>query len=60
MYSPYVKAGGIVAFHDIVEHPAASGCEVELFWSELKKEYRWEELIEDRCQGWAGIGIVHL
>ncbi|MEM4489080.1 MAG: class I SAM-dependent methyltransferase [Desulfurococcaceae archaeon] len=28
MYSPLVEKGGMIAFHDIVEHPPKTGCEV--------------------------------
>jgi len=58
MYSPLVKKGGIVAFHDIVIHDKSSGCEVSKFWNELKKSYRHREIFEDINQKWAGIGIL--
>jgi cephalosporin hydroxylase len=35
MYAPLVRRGGIVAVHDIVTHPVASGCEVDRFWRSL-------------------------
>jgi predicted O-methyltransferase YrrM len=57
-YLPLVRKGGMVAFHDIAEHPAESGCEVSRFWNEVKLRYAHEEIIEDRKQGWAGIGVV--
>lgn len=39
-YSPYVRQGGIVAFHDIVFNPAnSSDFEVWRFWQELKKSH---------------------
>ena len=60
MYSRFVRSGGIVAFHDIAEHPQETGCEVGLFWREIKKKYRHEEFIEDPHQGWAGIGVLHM
>lgn len=60
MYSPLVRKGGIVAFHDIVRHPRDPGCEVEVFWKEIKLRYKHEELIEDPQQGWAGIGVLYL
>lgn len=58
MYSPLVKKGGIVAFHDIVIHDKSSGCEVSKFWKEIKKSYRHEEILEDVNQKWAGIGVL--
>jgi FkbM family methyltransferase len=59
-YSPLVRTGGVVAFHDIVEHPKDSGCEVSRFWKEIKQQYRHEEIIENPQQGWAGIGILYM
>jgi predicted O-methyltransferase YrrM len=59
-YSPLVRTGGIIAFHDIAEHPQKIGCDVPRFWNEVKKSYRHEEIIENRQQGWAGIGILYV
>lgn len=60
MYAPLVRKGGIVAFHDIAEHPPFLGSDVTRFWNEVKSGYRHEEFIEDRSQGWAGIGILYV
>jgi cephalosporin hydroxylase len=60
MYSPLVKKGGMVAFHDIVTHDQSSGCEVDKFWNEIKLSYRHVEIIENQNQKWAGIGILYL
>jgi predicted O-methyltransferase YrrM len=60
VYSKLVAPGGFVAFHDIVEHPAETGCEVSRFWNEIKSCYRHAEIINDRKQGWAGIGVLYL
>lgn len=60
MYSPLVRNGGIVAFHDIVKHINDPACEVDRFWSEVKKNHRYEEFVEDHHQGWAGIGVLYL
>ena len=59
-YSPLVRAGGVVAFHDMVEHPKDSGCEVARFWNEIKQQFRHEEIIENPQQAWAGIGILYM
>ena len=56
MYSPLVKKGGIIAFHDIAMHPPEKNCGVHKFWEEIKKEDS-EEFIENPNQKWAGIGI---
>lgn len=58
-YSPMLSKGGIIAFQDIAEHPAESGCNVSRFWNEIKGQYRHDEIIADPSQGWAGIGILH-
>jgi predicted O-methyltransferase YrrM len=60
LYSPLVRRGGIIAFHDIVEHPPEIGCEVSRFWNHIKSQYRHKEIIESRSQGWAGIGVLYV
>lgn len=59
MYSSFVKPGGIVAFHDIVQVPDA-GVEVSRFWNEIKSNHRHREIIEDSQKGWGGIGVLYL
>lgn len=58
MYSPLVKEGGIIAFHDIVKHPPELGCNVDKFWNEIKKEFQFKEIIKDKNQMAYGIGIT--
>ena len=58
LYKGLVKKGGLIAFHDIVRHPPETGCEVHKFWKEVKKKHEHEEIIADRNQGWAGIGVI--
>jgi cephalosporin hydroxylase len=60
MYSPFVKTGGIVAFHDIAKHPPKSNVDVDRFWNEIKTKYRHKEIVEDPEQGWGGIGVLFL
>jgi len=57
-YSPLVRRGGIVAFHDIAEHPEKAGGDVPRFWNELKASHRHEEIIKNPEQGW-GIGVLY-
>ncbi len=59
MYALLVKDGGVIAFHDIAEHPPEKNCEVRRFWEEIKKNDS-EEFIENPNQKWAGIGIYRL
>lgn len=61
MFSPLVKEGGIIAFHDIAVHPAETGCEVSKFWNEIKQEkYKWVEIINERNQNSCGIGLLFM
>lgn len=68
MYSPLVRPGGLIAFHDIVPdlktrcgHESASDTgDVPRFWNEIKSGGgRHEELIEDQQQDGFGIGLLH-
>jgi len=59
MYSPLVRKGGIVAFHDIVTHDPTEGCAVDRFWNRIKQSHRNVEIVEERNQKWAGIGVLH-
>ena len=58
MYSPLVRKGGVIAFHDIVEHPPETRCEVSMFWNEIKHGYKYLEIVKDWKQNWAGIGVI--
>jgi predicted O-methyltransferase YrrM len=60
MYSPLVREGGIVAFHDICPHPPETKCEVNRFWNEIKQRYKFAEIVEDWDQKWAGIGVLYV
>lgn len=58
MYFPLLSDGGMIAFHDIAVHSRFNGCEVDRFWNEIKRTFPHREIIADREQGWAGIGIL--
>lgn len=62
MYSPLVARGGLIAFHDVMHHPAVPGCEVDRFWSEIKDRFEHFEFTHDgdeRGYGpWGGIGAL--
>jgi len=60
LYSPLVKNGRIIVFHDIVPHPPSWKCEVDRFWKEIKTQYYSKEIIENKRQKWAGIGLIRL
>ena len=59
MYSPLVRSGGLVAFHDIVEHPTKK-CLVDKLWNEIKYKYNYSEIIESKDQSSMGIGIIEI
>lgn len=52
MYSPLVRPGGIIAFHDM----ATSG--VKKFWDETKRQFNYKEILEENSS--AGIGILYI
>ena len=66
-YSPWVKRGGLIIFHDIVEDYGTRfgtpTCNytggVPKFWSELKNQgFQFEEFVENSEQDGFGIGIL--
>ncbi len=68
MYSPLVRKGGIIAFHDIIpDYYTRYGIktiyyagEVYKFWNELKEKYEHLEIVKDRNQDAFGIGIIFI
>ena len=58
MYTPLVRESGIIALHDIVPHPPETRCEVNRFWTEIKGLHKTIEIVRNREQRWAGIGVV--
>ena len=58
LYSPLVKKGGWIGFHDIVHHRSELQCEVDIFWKEVKKKRQFVEFVEDWEQGLCGIGLI--
>ena len=59
MYSKLVKRGGIIALHDIVNHhQTIEHMEVDMFWAKLKEKYESKEIIKNKNQGSAGIGVI--
>jgi cephalosporin hydroxylase len=73
-YSPLVRPGGIVVFHDIVDHFWLPECKVYDFWQEIKGDYEHQEFItpvaipwmmtheldKDAGADWGGIGVIHI
>jgi predicted O-methyltransferase YrrM len=66
LYSPLVRPGGLIAFHDIVED-SYSRCgirtesyvgEVPRLWKSLREQYAYREFIDDPSQDGRGIGVI--
>jgi len=72
MYSPLVRSGGIVAFHDIFNYVPNPKFEVAKFWDEVKQRYRHLEFVEGMTAGdWpvaitgspmlaSGLGVLYM
>jgi predicted O-methyltransferase YrrM len=58
MYGPLVRAGGVIAIHDIVPGPEDKVGGVPTFWNVVKDAYETRELVKDWRQGGFGIGVV--
>ena len=66
MYSPLVRKGGIIAFHDIIPDyytkygikTSSWAGEVYKFWNEVKEKYEHLEIVKDKNQDGFGIGII--
>lgn len=54
IFSPLVRTGGIIGFHDITP---GEGNGVPKFWGELKNNYSSVEFRE-KDYGWGGIGVI--
>lgn len=61
LYKKFVRKGGLVALHDIREHPPETQCEVKLFWDGLKATLNKDdycEFIADDEHPWGGLGVI--
>jgi predicted O-methyltransferase YrrM len=63
MYSPLVRKGGIIAFHDIIPDYYAKleikpVFSVYKFWNEVKEKYEHLEIVKDKNQNGFGIGVL--
>lgn len=59
-YSGFVRPGGIIAFHDIVEKQPLPTNQVHHFWQRLKQVAEVEEFVNDPAQCGFGIGIMRV
>jgi hypothetical protein len=56
LYSPLVRPGGVIGFHDICTHPTMPFIEVDKFWLSLLGD---KEEIVCPPYTWGGIGVIH-
>ncbi len=60
-YAPLVKAGGMIAFHDILPRSDMPEIQVHRFWAEIKKVYGGEELLgPEGSKRRVGIGVLRI
>jgi predicted O-methyltransferase YrrM len=59
-YREFVRPGGLIAFHDIVEKQPLPTNQVYQLWVRLKQVAEYEEIIEDPQQCGFGIGIIRV
>ena len=59
-YIEFVRPGGLVAFHDIVENQPYPTNQVYYFWSRIKNNYESTEYINNPKQCGFGIGVIKI
>lgn len=59
MFSPLVRPGGVIGFHDICDHPNVAACKVKAFWDSLVWDGDREEIVTDPPI-WGGIGVLRV
>lgn len=57
LYSPLVRPGGIIAFHDIHPDSSMPDNQSHLLWRDLKRSHRVREFIDQDQPGGGGMGI---
>ena len=57
-YKSFVRPGGLIAFHDILEKQPTPNNQVYYLWERLKKEYDIKEFIDNPDQCGYGIGVI--
>jgi cephalosporin hydroxylase len=57
-YSGFVRPGGLIAFHDILDNQPLDTNQVHRFWRAIRDCYPSQEFIADRSQCGFGIGVI--
>lgn len=59
-YKEFVRPGGLIAFHDIIENQPLPDNQVFHFWKQVKPGKTVEEFVDDPGQCGFGIGIIRV
>jgi cephalosporin hydroxylase len=59
-YREFVRPGGIIAFHDIIENQPLPDNQVFHFWKKVRQGKAVEEFVDDPRQCGFGIGIIRV
>lgn len=59
-YREFVRPGGLIAFHDILENQPLEINQVYHLWKRLKPVAQTEEFVENPAQCGFGIGVLHV
>lgn len=59
-YRGFVRPGGVIALHDIVERQPRPTNQVYHFWRRIKEQAVTEEIVQDPSQVGFGIGVVRV
>ncbi len=58
-YSPLVRPGGLIAFHDIVDNDNDKSFGTQVFWREIKDKYQHQEFVRPEADNvGCGIGLL--
>lgn len=60
VYGQFVRPGGLVVLHDIVQDKTDDKIEVWRYWQEIKKVYRTAELLSSPDQACRRLGVVYV
>ncbi|UCH75599.1 MAG: class I SAM-dependent methyltransferase [Rhodospirillales bacterium] len=60
MYAPLVRPGGLVAFHDIVDHQPLATNQVHHFWKKVRVGADVKEIVDNPNQCGFGIGVLRV
>ncbi|OGD53078.1 hypothetical protein A3K80_04960 [Candidatus Bathyarchaeota archaeon RBG_13_38_9] len=57
MHSPFVRKGGLIAFHDI---DCSKHLDIKRYWQELESSHNCLEIVKDTDEVIKGIGVLHM